>query len=147
MGVWFARVAPAHQGVPGRKAARQVHLPRRLAVRTFIVMVASATTGSLLFNLTTNGNAQLLSQRLDGLVQDPALLGALLGGIYALASVAQVVVGRLLDRLAVKPLFLSVVVASDHVCAGRRQQRLGLVRLCGGLHGGRLLRPSPSTTP
>ncbi|MBU3738126.1 MAG: MFS transporter [Rhodoferax sp.] len=110
LGLWFARVAPAETRVPGRKPATQVHLPRHLAVRTFIVMVASATTGSLLFNLTTNGNAQLLAQRLDGLVRDPALLGALLGGIYALASLAQVVVGRLLDRVAVKPLFLGVVL-------------------------------------
>ena len=36
-----------------------------------------AITGSLLFNFTTNGNAQLLTERFRGIVEDPALLGAL----------------------------------------------------------------------
>ena len=35
-------------------------------------------------------------------------LGLLLGGIYAVASLAQVVVGRLIDRVALKPLYLGV---------------------------------------
>jgi hypothetical protein len=60
-------------------------------------MTASATAG-LLFNLTTNGNGQLMAERLRGLVEDPATLGALLAAVYAVASVAQVVVGRLIDR-------------------------------------------------
>jgi MFS family permease len=80
-----------------------------LAIRTFVVMVASATTGSLLFNFTTNGNGQLMVERLDGLVTDPAQLGFLLAGIYAVASLAQLVVGRLLDKVAVKPLFLGIL--------------------------------------
>jgi predicted MFS family arabinose efflux permease len=108
-GLWFARCAPPEHAAPARKAATQVHLPRHLAIRTFVVMVASATTGSLLFNFTTNGNAQLMVERLDGLVADPAQLGFLLAGIYAVASLAQLVVGRLLDKVAVKPLFLGIL--------------------------------------
>ena len=108
-GFWFARCAPPEHAAPARKAATQVHLPRNLAIRTFVVMVASATTGSLLFNFTTNGNGQLMVERLDGLVADPAQLGFLLAGIYAVASLAQLVVGRLLDKVAVKPLFLGIL--------------------------------------
>ena len=108
-GFWFARCAPPEHAAPARKAPTQVHLPRNLAIRTFVVMVASATTGSLLFNFTTNGNAQLMVERLDGLVTDPAQLGFLLAGIYAVASLAQLVVGRLLDKVAVKPLFLGIL--------------------------------------
>jgi predicted MFS family arabinose efflux permease len=72
-------------------------------------MVATSTTTSLLFNITTNGNTQLLAERLDGLVSDPSRLGVLLALIYAVASLAQLVVGRLLDWLPVKPLFFSVL--------------------------------------
>ena len=108
-GLWFARCAPPEHAAPARKVATQVHLPRNLAIRTFVVMVASATTGSLLFNFTTNGNGQLMVERLDGLVADPAQLGFLLAGIYAVASLAQLVVGRLLDKVAVKPLFLGIL--------------------------------------
>ena len=109
-GLWFARVAPPEAASPARaKAGSAVRLPRALVVRTFVVMVASATTGSLLFNMTTNGNAQLMAQRLDGLVSDPSTLGLLLAVVYAVASLAQLVVGRLVDRVPVKPLFLSIL--------------------------------------
>ncbi|HZH07098.1 MAG TPA: MFS transporter, partial [Lautropia sp.] len=42
--------------------------------------------------------------------QDPATLGALLAGVYAVASLAQLVVGRLIDRYPLKRLYLSVVM-------------------------------------
>ena len=108
-GLLFARVAPPEAAAPARKAGTSVHLPRGLAIRTFVVMVASATTGSLLFNFTTNGNAQMMAERLDGLVSDPAALGMLLAGLYGVASLAQLVVGQLVDRVAIKPLFITVL--------------------------------------
>jgi predicted MFS family arabinose efflux permease len=73
-------------------------------------MTAAAVTGGLLFNLTTNGNSQLLAQRLHDQVRDPALLGALLAAVYALASLMQLVVGRLIDRLPLKRLYLAIVL-------------------------------------
>ncbi|MEI8265940.1 MAG: MFS transporter [Betaproteobacteria bacterium] len=108
-GLLFARVAPPEAAAPARKAGTSVHLPRGLAIRTFVVMVASATTGSLLFNFTTNGNAQMMAERLDGLVSDPAALGMLLAALYGVASLAQLVVGQLVDRVAVKPLFMAIL--------------------------------------
>ena len=108
-GLLFARVAPPEAAAPARKVGTSVHLPRGLAIRTFVVMVASATTGSLLFNFTTNGNAQMMAERLDGLVSDPAALGMLLALLYGVASLAQLVVGQLVDRVPVKPLFIAVL--------------------------------------
>jgi MFS family permease len=108
-GVLFARTAPTEESSPAKKKTTVVQLPKHLAWRTFVVMVATSTTTSLLFNITTNGNAQLLAERLDGLVSDPSRLGVLLAMIYAVASLAQLVVGRLLDWLPVKPLFFSVL--------------------------------------
>jgi MFS family permease len=122
LGLWFARVAPAEGAAPARKPVGAVRvLPRALAVRVFVVMVASATTGSLLFNLTTNGNAQLLAERMDGIVADPARLGLLLAVVYAVASVAQVLVGRLVDRMALKPLFLGILAAQVLLFAAAAQ--------------------------
>ena len=54
---------------------------------------------------------------------DPALLGLLLAGVYAVASVAQLVVGRLIDRYALKPLYLGVLAAADPVPRPRRARR------------------------
>ena len=81
-------------------------LPRVLAVMT----LASAS-GGLIFNLTTNGNGQMLGERLAALAADPSALGWLLGAVYAVASVAQLVVGRLIDRYPLKPMWLAIVLA------------------------------------
>jgi MFS family permease len=108
-GILFAWTAPNETSAPAKKKSTVVQLPKHLAWRTFAVMVATSTTTSLLFNITTNGNTQLLAERLDGLVNDPTRLGMLLAMIYAVASLAQLVVGRLLDWLPVKPLFFGVL--------------------------------------
>jgi hypothetical protein len=82
-----------------------------MRVRAFTVMTAAAVASSLLFNFTTNGNSQLLSQGFRGVLEDPALLGALLALIYTIASFAQIVVGRLIDHMPFKPLQLWMSVA------------------------------------
>ena len=105
----FWRHAPTESAPPAKKTVTHVHLPKHLAQRTVVVMIGSAIASSLLFNFTTNGNAQLLAERLDGLVHEPAMLGLLLAVGYAIASFAQVVVGRLLDRVAIKPLLFGIL--------------------------------------
>jgi predicted MFS family arabinose efflux permease len=110
LGLLFAWQAPAESTTPARSRAASVQMPKSLVLRTFLVMVITATTTSLLFNFTTNGNAQLLADRLQGLVSDPSTLGLLLAAVYAIGSLAQLVVGRLLDRFAVKPLFVGVLI-------------------------------------
>lgn len=110
-GVCFALVCPQENEPPARRAGRaRVVLSRAALARVLVVMTAAAVTGSLLFNFTTNGNPQLLAERFRGLIEDPALLGALLAAIYAVASLSQMVFGRLADRVALKPLFLFVIL-------------------------------------
>jgi len=107
-GILFAITCPKEQEAPskrkGGKAA--VVLSPAMLVRAFAVMTAAAVTSSLLFNFTTNGNSQLLSEAFRGVLEDPAVLGALLALIYAIASLAQIVVGRLIDKVPFKPLQL-----------------------------------------
>ena len=110
-GLLFSKTAPLELSPPATKKLTHIQLPKHLAVRTFIVMVASGTTGSLLFNFTTNGNTQMLTERLDGIVSDPASIGMLMALVYAIASIAQVIVGRLIDRFPVKPLFFGIVAS------------------------------------
>jgi predicted MFS family arabinose efflux permease len=64
----------------------------------------------MVFNMTTNGNGQLLAERLRGVVDDPATLGLLLALVYAVSSVAQVVVGRLIDRVPLRRLQMSILM-------------------------------------
>jgi MFS family permease len=109
-GLLFARICPHETEPPSKRSTKaRVTLQPAAMARVFAVMTAASVTGGLLFNFTTNGNAQLLTERFRGIVEDPALLGAMLAAVYALASLAQVVVGRLLDRVALKPLYLGIV--------------------------------------
>ena len=109
----FANLCPREVDTPStRKGGKaKVTLSPAMLARVFLVMTAAAVASSLLFNFTTNGNAQLLSQGFLGVIEDPAVLGALLASIYTIASLAQIVVGRLIDSMPFKPLqlWMSVV--------------------------------------
>ncbi|MGE3921659.1 MAG: MFS transporter [Lautropia sp.] len=110
LGIAFARIATPEAEAPAKRKTKRLELPPGVLARVLTVMTATAITGSLLFNFTTNGNGQLLQQRLRDLVQDPATLGALLAAVYAVASLTQLVVGRLIDRYPLKRLYLGIVL-------------------------------------
>ncbi len=111
-GIAFARSCGPQGAAPGRsRKPPQVTLPPRLLARALVVMTAAAATGSLLFNFTTNGNTQFLIERFAGVIDDPATIGLLLAVIYTLASLTQVVVGKLIDRVPLKRLYVGIVLA------------------------------------
>jgi len=110
-GIVFALVCPKESEAPAkRKGGAKVVLTPAALARVFAVMTAVAIASSLLFNFTTNGNAQLLNERFRSIIEDPALLGLLLAAIYAIASLAQIVVGHLIDRMQFKPLNMALSV-------------------------------------
>jgi MFS family permease len=111
LGALFVRAVPRETEPPARRSGgATVRLTRAQVARALVVMTVASATGGILFNLTTNGNAQLLTERFRSVMSDPAALGLLLGGVYAVASLAQVVVGRLIDRFALKPLYLGIAL-------------------------------------
>ncbi|MDP2239951.1 MAG: MFS transporter [Burkholderiales bacterium] len=112
-GIIFAITCPKEAESPSRRKGgkAKVTLTPAMLVRVFAVMTAAAAVSTVLFNFTTNGNSQLLSEGFMGVIEDPAVLGALLAVIYTIASFAQIVVGRLIDRVAFKPLQLWISVA------------------------------------
>jgi MFS family permease len=111
LAIVFMRVVPPETEAPARrKGGAAVRLSRAQVARALAVMTLASATGGILFNFTTNGNAQLLTERFRGVMSDPATLGLLLASIYAIASLAQVVVGRLIDRFALKPLYLGIAL-------------------------------------
>jgi MFS family permease len=108
-GVLFALLVPREEMAPARRPKKSVDLPPAVMARVVAVMTLAAITSSLIFNFTTNGNGQLLAERLRGLVDDPATLGVLLAVVYTIASLAQLVVGKLIDRFPLKWVYLPVV--------------------------------------
>ena len=107
-GVLFVMVAPKEDMAPAKRPRTSPALPPSVMARIFLVMTMTAVTGNLIFNFTTNGNGELLRERFRGIVEDPATLGALLAAVYAVGSFAQIVVGRLTDKMALKWLYLCI---------------------------------------
>ena len=109
--VLFVFLVPRETEPPARRPKKSVDLPRALMARVLSVMTLAAISSSLIFNFTTNGNGQLLAERLRGLIDDPATLGVLLAVVYTIASLAQLVVGKLIDRYPLKWVYLPIVAA------------------------------------
>jgi MFS family permease len=109
LGVCFLLVVPREEIPPAKRPPKSVNLSRATMARVLAVMTFAATASGLIFNFTTNGNGQLLAERLRGLIDDPATLGILLAVVYTVASLAQLVVGKLIDRYPLKWVYLPVV--------------------------------------
>jgi MFS family permease len=106
VGAAFAALV-AHEDRKGaRQAAAQARVARehmwRVVVALFIVVIAISTT----FNAVTVALPKLFAERLAGLTQSPALLGAIAAGVYVFGAMTQYTIGQLLDRHALKTVAL-----------------------------------------
>ena len=112
-GIVFAMVCPKEIEAPAKRKGgkAKVTLTPQMLARAFGVMTAAAAVSTILFNFTTNGNSQMLAEGFQGVIEDPAVIGTLLAIIYTIASFAQVIVGRLIDKVPFKPLqfWMSVI--------------------------------------
>ncbi len=108
-GIAFAVLAPRELAAPAKRAAKKSDIPNALMAKLFLIMTFTAICGNLVFNFTTNGNTQLIRDRLANLVDDPTSLGILLAVVYTIASFAQIVVGKLIDRVSLRTLFVSIL--------------------------------------
>jgi len=108
--VAFWRLVPRETEAPARRKPRVVDLTPGELARVFTVMTITAVTGSLIFQFTTNGNGELLKARFAGVIDRPDLLAGLLFAVFSMASLAQLVVGKLIDRFPLKRIFLPVVL-------------------------------------
>jgi MFS family permease len=110
-GILFLWLVPREDMAPAKRPKKSVDLPPGLMARVLLVMTLAAISSSLIFNFTTNGNGQLLTERFRGIIEDPATLGMLLAAVYTVASFAQLVVGKLIDRYPLKYVYLPIVAA------------------------------------
>src|SRR5262245_5198783 len=139
-GVLFALLVPREEIAPAKRPKKQVDLPRGVMVRIFLVMTIAAISGSLIFNFTTNGNTRLITERLDGIVDDPATIGLLLGALHGRVP------GPIGGRQAHRPLPAQAHLPADRgrpgaaVLARRLLERLDALCSRGAVHGVRLRR-------
>ena len=108
-GLLFAMFATRESIAPGKKKVASGNNYGMSMAKILFIMTIAATSGSMLFNFSTSSNFELLTSKVHQIMEDPARIGILLALVYALSSLTQLVVGNLLDKIALKPLYLGVV--------------------------------------
>ena len=110
-GLLFALCTPRETQAPARKKAAAAGSHEGISVpQLLLIMTIAATSGSMLFNFSTSSNYELLTSKFTEVSQDPAQIGLFLAGVYILASLTQLLIGHLLDKVALKTLYRSVIV-------------------------------------
>ncbi len=108
--VAFAVVVPREEEAPARRKQKLLDLPPSVMARVFLIMTITAVTGSIVFNFTTNGNGEFLKAGVKELADNPLALSIALLVVFAVASLAQLVVGALIDRYPLKWIYLPIVL-------------------------------------
>lgn len=98
-----------------RAAARAggtvARVPRALMARVMAALIITVIGSSTTFNALTVALPQLFSERLTEITASPALLGLIAAGVYVCGALAQYVIGGLIDRHALKWIFLPLALA------------------------------------
>jgi MFS family permease len=79
-------------------------VPRGALARVLLFLFASGLCGGLLFNAMTVALPKMMDDALPGMGRGALSAGAVASAIFAAAAFSQLVSGRLLDRVAARPL-------------------------------------------
>jgi MFS family permease len=109
--VLFAWLVPQEEEAPSKRKPKMLDMPPAMMARVFFIMTCAAISGSIVFNFTTNGNGEMLKARIAELAADPWLLSVVLFFVFTIASLAQLVVGALIDRHPLKTIYLPILIA------------------------------------
>ena len=110
--VWTGRTRLAGAGMRGAaaktSAADAPPIDRAIFARVLTIIVIAAAVGGLLFQSTTFALPKVFDERLDTIAPSATAVGGYAFLVFAVAALAQLVVGYLVDRHSVRTVFASV---------------------------------------
>jgi MFS family permease len=111
-GLLFSRYGrPADAAGAARPDARpKVALGAEAQLRLFAVIGIASLFGGIVFHGTTIALPKIFEIRLTGAVDDLATIGLLVSCVFAIAALAQIVIGHLLDRIGARPILPAVAL-------------------------------------
>ena len=112
-GVAYVLAMRGESAAGGRPAARGPARPSGapFLLRALLILAVASLFGGLVFNVTTVALPKVFDERLAGMATTTLGVGSLASGVFAVAAFAQIIVGFLIDRYPIKPVFLAVVAA------------------------------------
>lgn len=99
-----SRKPVAAAGAPAPSPATRAQ--RDVLIRLTVIIFFTTAVSSLVFQSTTFALPKVFAERLGGIAGSATLVGWLAFLVFAAASVAQLVVGRMLDRLGPRRVFM-----------------------------------------
>ncbi len=100
--------ATATNRAASTQATERTGIDRRTLIRLFAIILFSAAVGGLIFQSTTFALPKIFDERLSDFAGTATLIGWYTFVVFAIASFAQLVVGFLVDRHAVRTVFAFV---------------------------------------
>ena len=110
VGIAFLALVP-DAPAPKRAGARKAFdIPADIVRRVFLVLALVTATGSLIFNGVNLALPKIVEDRVTAIAQSPMLIGLVVFAIYALGSLSQLLIGRLVDRHPLRTVFLPLSI-------------------------------------
>ena len=100
----------SEEGGSGCGAGRGDPDYRAMLIRVSAVIFFTTAVSSVIFQGTTFSLPKVFDERLGGIAASATAVGWLAFIVFGVASLAQIVVGRLLDRMGAKRVFLGVAL-------------------------------------
>jgi len=106
VGLAFLRLVPDRAAPPRTAAKFAGAVPRAVVVRAFSVLLLVSVVGGVTFNATTVSLPKLFDERLTMLAGSPLGVGVVVASVFVIGAMAQLIVGRLVDRFPLRTAFV-----------------------------------------
>lgn len=103
----FARNAPEPHALA--KKDKFIGAPLPEIKRAIAVVLLASAPGMIIFNSTTNALPKLFDERLGSLADNLSQVGLWTFAVFVIASMAQVMMGYMLDKYRLKPIYVLAV--------------------------------------
>ena len=112
---WLVTRTPKRAVVYAKRSANgsdaELALDRHLMIRVLAIVFFSTAIGGLIFQSTTFSLPKVFDERLSGLAVSATAVGWYAFIVFSIAAIGQLIVGFLIDRFPVRPVFVVVVTA------------------------------------
>jgi MFS family permease len=109
-GVAYLLLVPDPGPVLKRSKTIGLHVDRGTMARIFAILLIATACGGVIFNSTTVAMPKVFDERLVSLTQSNFGIGALVAFVYALAALAQLAMGNLIDRFELRRLMIGIAL-------------------------------------
>jgi MFS family permease len=110
VGAAYLALVPPEANRSKRIVTHDADFPRAVIVRAFVVLALVTLSGGVVFNATTVALPKMIDERLPQLAGSTLGVGILVCAVYIVGAMAQLVMGRLIDRHPLKVGFLAVAL-------------------------------------